>query len=58
QDFSDMMAKMQALKQRIAREIQQVAGIRANVELVDPHTLERFAGKAKRVLDNREKASG
>lgn len=58
QDFSDMMAKMQALKQRIAREIQQVAGIRANVELVDPHTLERFAGKAKRVLDNRGKAEG
>jgi phenylacetate-CoA ligase len=54
EDFSDMMTKMQDLKTRIIREIQHVANIRANVELVDPHTLERFQGKAQRVVDNRQ----
>ncbi|MBN2328950.1 MAG: phenylacetate--CoA ligase [Candidatus Omnitrophica bacterium] len=53
--FSDMMSKMHSLRERIAREIQIVANIRVNVELVDPHTLERFQGKAKRVIDNRKK---
>jgi phenylacetate-CoA ligase len=51
--FSDRMDRMQALRERIAREIQAVAGIRAEVELVEPRSIERFAGKAKRVLDRR-----
>ncbi len=57
QDFSDTMADMQTLRDRIDREIQAVTGIRAQVELVSPNTLERFAGKARRVIDHRaEKA--
>jgi phenylacetate-CoA ligase len=44
---------MQALRERIRREIHTVAGIRAQVDLVEPRSIERFAGKAKRVLDNR-----
>ncbi|HYN77618.1 MAG TPA: phenylacetate--CoA ligase [Lamprocystis sp. (in: g-proteobacteria)] len=51
--FSDRMDRMQALRERIAREIHTVAGIRAEVELVEPRRIERFAGKAKRVLDKR-----
>ena len=51
--FSDRMDRMQALRERIAREIHTVAGIRAEVALVEPRTIERFAGKAKRVLDRR-----
>ena len=53
QDFSDQMRQMQALHDRIDREIQSVTGIRMNVQLVEPQTLERFVGKAKRVLDHR-----
>jgi phenylacetate-CoA ligase len=53
EDFSDEMRRMQALHDRIDREIHAVAGIRANVELVKPQTLERFVGKAKRVRDLR-----
>jgi phenylacetate-CoA ligase len=53
QDFSDKMSQMQGLRNRIDREIQAVTGIRATVELVAPNTLERFAGKAKRVVDHR-----
>jgi len=51
--FSDRMDRMQALRERIAREIHTVAGIRAEVDLVEPRRIERFAGKAKRVLDKR-----
>jgi phenylacetate-CoA ligase len=53
QDFSDRMRDMQALKERIDREIQSITGVRMNVELVMPQTLERSVGKAKRVVDHR-----
>ncbi|MFW6065293.1 MAG: phenylacetate--CoA ligase family protein [Planctomycetota bacterium] len=53
QDFSDKMSRMQALRDRIDREIQSITGIRMNVELIEPQTLERFVGKAKRVVDRR-----
>ncbi len=51
--FSDKMSHMQQLRDAIDREIQTVAGIRMNVNLVAPKTLERFEGKAKRVVDHR-----
>lgn len=54
QDFSDRMDRMQALHDRIEREIQSVTGLRMKVVLVDPQTLERFTGKAKRVIDHRK----
>jgi phenylacetate-CoA ligase len=52
--FSDRMDRMQALCERISREIHTVAGIRAHVDLVEPRSIERFVGKAKRVLDKRD----
>jgi len=51
--FSDKMSQMQQLRDRIDREIHGITGLRAKVELVEPQTLERFAGKAKRVVDHR-----
>jgi phenylacetate-CoA ligase len=54
QNFSDKMAEMQNLHDRLVREIQTVIGVRPNVELVKPQSLERFVGKAKRVVDNRK----
>jgi phenylacetate-CoA ligase len=53
QDFSDKMSRMHALRDRITRQIQAITGLHANVELVEPQTLERFQGKAKRVIDKR-----
>ena len=53
QDFSDKMSKMQSLREQIAREIHTVSGIRVTVELAEPQSLERFVGKAARVLDRR-----
>ncbi len=52
-DFSDEMRQMVELRDRIDREIHAVTGVRMTVELVAPNTLERSAGKARRVLDHR-----
>ncbi|NLX20925.1 MAG: phenylacetate--CoA ligase [Phycisphaerae bacterium] len=54
QDFSDRMREMQALRARIDREIHAITGIRVNVELVEPNSLERFVGKSRRVIDHRK----
>ncbi|MCP4644017.1 MAG: phenylacetate--CoA ligase [bacterium] len=53
--FSDRMTEMQALRDRIDREIQIVTGIRVQLELVEPQSIERTPGKAKRVIDLRGK---
>jgi phenylacetate-CoA ligase len=53
-DFKDEMRQMVGLRDRIDREIHAVTGIRMNVELVAPNTLERSQGKAKRVIDLRK----
>ena len=54
QDFSDQMRQLQQLHDRIDREIHAITGIRMKVELVEPQTLERSTGKAKRVIDHRK----
>lgn len=54
ENFSDQMSEMQKLKSRIDREIHAITGIRMQIELVAPNTLERFVGKATRVIDNRK----
>jgi phenylacetate-CoA ligase len=53
ESFSDEMRIMQDLRMRIDRQVQSITGIRARIELVAPKTLERFQGKAKRVIDHR-----
>jgi phenylacetate-CoA ligase len=54
ESFSDEMRRMVELRDRIDREIHAVTGIRMTVELVAPGSLERSAGKAKRVVDHRK----
>jgi phenylacetate-CoA ligase len=51
--FSDQMSKLHNLRDQIDRAIHAIIGIRVNVELVEPQTLERSSGKATRVIDNR-----
>lgn len=51
--FSDQMTDMLALKQRIHAAVQSITGLSMNIELVSPKTLQRFEGKAKRVIDKR-----
>jgi phenylacetate-CoA ligase len=52
--FSDEMSKLEALSGRIRTEIDSSLGLRVGVRLVEPRTLERSAGKAKRVIDRRD----
>jgi phenylacetate-CoA ligase len=52
--FSDKMTEMTQLKQKIEHAIQQMTNLHIPVELLPPMTLERFEGKAKRVIDNRK----
>jgi phenylacetate-CoA ligase len=54
QDFSDKMSQMQALRDRIGRAIHAVTGLQMRVNLVEPQTLARPEGKAKRVTDRRK----
>ena len=51
--FSDIMADMVAFQRNVADRLQSVIGLRAKITLVEPGTIERTAGKAKRVLDLR-----
>ncbi len=53
QNFSDKMEAMHRLRDSIGREITAITGLHFHVELVEPNTLERFTGKAKRVIDKR-----
>ena len=52
--FSDEVRKLESLKHRIANEIYSTLGLSAKVKLVEPKTIERSQGKAKRVLDRRK----
>ncbi len=53
--LSDQMSRMQKLRERIGREIHAITGLHVEVHLLEPKTLERFTGKAKRVIDSRQR---
>jgi phenylacetate-CoA ligase len=54
QRFSDEIAKLEAVADRIRAGIEGVLGLHVTVRLVEPKTLERSMGKAKRVVDRRD----
>ena len=51
--FSDEIRVLEALSARIRREISNVLSIAVDVKLVEPKTIARSEGKAKRVIDTR-----
>ena len=51
--FSDKIGGLEALQARLVHALDQVVGIRAQVRLVEPHTIQRSEGKAKRLIDRR-----
>lgn len=53
-DFLDSFGRLETLNQTIRYNLRTVLGIDAKVNLVAPRTLQRFEGKAKRVIDLRE----
>ncbi|MBN2201723.1 phenylacetate--CoA ligase [bacterium] len=52
--FSDEIRGLEALEKRIRREIESVLSIAVRVKLVEPKTITRSEGKARRVIDNRK----
>lgn len=52
--FSDEVKVLEKLGRRIEREIKDLLGVSCNVKLVEPKTIQRSEGKAKRVIDNRK----
>jgi phenylacetate-CoA ligase len=53
QMFSDKIGALEQLHERLVDALDQVVGLRAQVTLVEPHSIQRSEGKAKRVIDRR-----
>ena len=51
--LSDAIKNLQRRETRIQKTIKEFLGVSAKVRLVEPHSIERSEGKAKRVIDNR-----
>jgi phenylacetate-CoA ligase len=52
--FADEIRKLEQIRKQIESEIYTTLGINVKVKLVEPHTIERSEGKAKRVIDKRK----
>jgi len=52
--FSDQVKKIEDSEKKIRKAIEETLGISATVKLVEPKTIERSEGKAKRVIDKRK----
>ncbi len=52
--FADEIRGLEALERRIRDELHNALGIAARVRLVEPRSIQRSEGKAKRVVDRRE----
>ncbi|MEI7703711.1 MAG: phenylacetate--CoA ligase [Deltaproteobacteria bacterium] len=52
--FSDKMRSLEAVHRKLGDAIEHVLGIRVSVSLVEPRSIARSEGKAKRVVDKRK----
>ena len=52
--FSDDIGSVVGLERRIESELKSELGIQATCHLVNPKSIERSEGKAKRIIDRRE----
>ena len=52
--FSDEIKGLETLSKRIEHEIKDLLGVSTKVKLVEPKTIQRSEGKAKRVIDKRK----
>ena len=51
--FSDETKDLESLKNKIYNSVKSKLGIYAKIRLVEPMSITRSEGKAKRVIDNR-----
>ncbi len=52
--LDDTLAGLVTLERKLTDDIKSLLGVSAKVKLVNPHSIERSTGKAKRVIDNRK----
>lgn len=52
--FTDDIIKLRKITQSVSDNLRHVLNVRVDVHLVEPGTLPRFEGKAKRVIDRRD----
>lgn len=52
-NWSDSIRELEGIRRRIDHNIKSMLGIGAKIRLVEPNTIERSEGKAKRVIDYR-----
>jgi len=52
--FSDEVKKLEELEKKVKEEIESTLGLDVDVNLVEPKSIERSMGKAKRVIDKRK----
>lgn len=52
--YSDTIGELQALRKKITHAVESATGLSVNVKLVEPKSIERSEGKAKRVIDKRK----
>ena len=52
--FSDEVKSLETLSKKLQHEIKDLLGVSCKIKLVEPKTIQRSEGKAKRVIDNRK----
>ena len=52
--FSDETRQLEVIREKIAKTMRDELGLNARIRLVEPKTIERSVGKAKRVIDKRQ----
>lgn len=52
--FTDSIAELESIRRRAREAIAKIVGIRMEVKIVEPNTIARSEGKAKRVIDMRK----
>jgi phenylacetate-CoA ligase len=52
--FSDTMGGLEQLQARLTKSIETMTGLRPRIRLIQPHSIQRSEGKAKRVIDQRK----
>jgi phenylacetate-CoA ligase len=53
--FSDRVGALEGLRRSLAASIEKIINIHVKLKLVEPNTIQRSEGKAKRVIDQRQK---
>jgi phenylacetate-CoA ligase len=52
--FAQGAEQMQALEKKIAKEMKETLVVGAMIKVVEPKSIERSMGKARRIVDKRE----